>query len=135
MISSCSAGHLFLYLKGLVPLNLNKRFSASLRYNSDSGTTQAAIIVIAACRAPLPHTFAADFTLTSTSTTTKCLFTLNTRLRYLKSEGPLKIKKKCPSEQWQVICCRLIPLLTHVSFRCTVPLTNNILNPQLFKGT
>jgi hypothetical protein len=47
---------------------------------------------------------------------------LKTCLCFLKSEGPLNLKKN-PSEQWQVISCRLIPLLTHVSFRCTVPLS------------
>jgi hypothetical protein len=74
-----------------------QRISTS-RYNSDSGTTQAAITVIAACRAPLPHTFAADSTLTDHSKT-KCLLTLKTRLCFLKSEGPLNLKKKYPSEQ------------------------------------
>jgi hypothetical protein len=89
----------------------------------NSGATQATITVIAAYRAPLPHTFAADSTLTDHSKT-KCLLTLKTRLCFLKSEeGPLNLKKKYPSEQWQVISCRLIPLLTHVSFRCTVPLS------------
>jgi hypothetical protein len=63
-----------------------QRISTS-RYNSDSGTTQAAITVIAACRAPLPHKFAADSTLTDHSIT-KYLITLKTRLCFLKSEGP-----------------------------------------------
>jgi hypothetical protein len=89
-------------------------------YNSGSGTTQAAITVIAACRAPLPHTFAVDSTLTDHSTA-KGLLTLKTCLCFLKSEGPLK-KNIYQSEQWQVINCRLIPLLTHVSFCYTVPL-------------
>jgi hypothetical protein len=64
-----------------------QRISTS-RYNSGSGTTQAAITVIAACRAPRPHTFAADSTLTGHAKT-KCLLTLKTCLRFLKSEGPL----------------------------------------------
>jgi hypothetical protein len=46
----------------------------------------------------------------------------DTRLCFLKSEGPLNLKK-CPSEQEETISCRLIPLLTHVSFRWTVPLS------------
>jgi hypothetical protein len=87
------------------------------RYNSG-------ITVIAACRAPLPHTFAGDSTLTDHSRA-KCLLKLKTRFWFLKSKGPLN-KKKYPSEQWQVISCRLIPLLTHVSFRCTVPLRSLI---------
>jgi hypothetical protein len=58
-----------------------------------SGAQQAAITVITDCRAPLPHTFAADSSLTDHSTA-KCLLTLKTRLRFLKSEGTLnKIKK------------------------------------------
>jgi hypothetical protein len=68
-----------------------QRISTS-RYYSGSGTTQAAITVKAACRAPLPHTFAADSTLTDHSTT-KCLLRLKTRLRFSKSEGPLNYKK------------------------------------------
>jgi hypothetical protein len=64
-----------------------------------SGTTQAANTVIAACRARLPHTFAADSTLTDHSAA-KCLLTLKTYLRFLKSEGPLNLKKKYPSEHF-----------------------------------
>jgi hypothetical protein len=37
---------------------------------------------------------------------------------------PFKLKKEYPSEQWQVISCRLISLKTPVSFRWTVPLRN-----------
>jgi hypothetical protein len=39
-----------------------------------------------------------------------------------KERRPFKLKKGCPSEQWQVISFRLIPLKTPVSFRWTVPL-------------
>jgi hypothetical protein len=67
----------------------NIDFHVELRYNSDSGTTQAAITVIAAFRAPLPHTFAAASKFTGHSIT-KCLLTLETRFCFLKSEGPLK---------------------------------------------
>jgi hypothetical protein len=35
--------------------------------------------------------------------------------------------QRVPSEQWQVTSFRLIPLLTHVSFRCTVPLSTDTL--------
>jgi hypothetical protein len=38
-----------------------------------------------------------------------------------KERRPFKLKKGCPSEQWQVISFRLIPLKTPVSFRWTVP--------------
>jgi hypothetical protein len=51
-----------------------QRISTSC-YTSDSGTTEAAITVIAACRAPLPHKFAINSTLTDHSIT-KCLLTL-----------------------------------------------------------
>jgi hypothetical protein len=67
---------------------MNLQQISTSRYNSRSRTTQAAITVIAACRALLPHTFAADSTLTDHSTA-KCLLTLKTRLCVLKSEGPL----------------------------------------------
>jgi hypothetical protein len=43
---------------------------------------------IAACRAPLPHTFTAVSTFTGHSKR-KCLLTLKTRFYFLKSEGPL----------------------------------------------
>jgi hypothetical protein len=45
-----------------------------------------------------------------------------------KERRPFKLKKEYPSEKWQVISCRLIPLKTPVSFRWTVPLVlcNNI---------
>jgi hypothetical protein len=39
-----------------------------------------------------------------------------------KERRPFKLKKGCPSEQWQVKSFRLIPLKTPVSFRWTVPL-------------
>jgi hypothetical protein len=40
-----------------------------------------------------------------------------------KERRPFKLKKEHPSEQWQIISFRLIPLKTPVSFRWTVPLT------------
>jgi hypothetical protein len=42
-----------------------------------------------------------------------------------KERRPFKFKKECPSEQWQIISFRLIPLKTPapVSFRWTVPLS------------
>jgi hypothetical protein len=39
-----------------------------------------------------------------------------------KERRPFKLKKENPSEQWQIISFRLIPLKTPVSFRWTVPL-------------
>jgi hypothetical protein len=39
-----------------------------------------------------------------------------------KERRPFKLKKEHPSEQWQIINFRLIPLKTPVSFRWTVPL-------------
>jgi hypothetical protein len=42
-----------------------------------------------------------------------------------KERRPFKLKKEYPSEQWQVISFRLIPLKTPVSFRWTVPLSCN----------
>jgi hypothetical protein len=39
-----------------------------------------------------------------------------------KERRPFILKKEYPSEQWQVISCRLIPLKAPVSFRWTVPL-------------
>jgi hypothetical protein len=41
-----------------------------------------------------------------------------------KERRPFKLKKEYPSEQWQIICFRLIPLKTPVSFRWTVPYIN-----------
>jgi hypothetical protein len=76
----------------LTDLRINLQQISSSHYNSGSRTAQAAITVIAACSAPLPHTFVADSTLTDLSTT-KCLLTLKTRLRFIKSEGPLNLKK------------------------------------------
>jgi hypothetical protein len=55
---------------------INLQWISTSRYNSGSGTMQAAITVIAACRALLPHTLAVDSTLTGHATT-KCLLTLN----------------------------------------------------------
>jgi hypothetical protein len=40
----------------------------------------------------------------------------------IKEQRPFKLKKEYPSEQWQIISFRLIPLKTPVSFRWTVPL-------------
>jgi hypothetical protein len=39
-----------------------------------------------------------------------------------KEQSPFKLKQEYPSEQWQIIGFRLIPLKTPVSFRWTVPL-------------
>jgi hypothetical protein len=39
-----------------------------------------------------------------------------------KERRPFKLKKEYPSEQWQIISFRLIPLKTPVSFHWTVPL-------------
>jgi hypothetical protein len=50
----------------------------------------------------------------------KCIKTLKSEVLILKGQVPLKLKK-LPAEQWQVISYRLIPRLTPVSFRCTVP--------------
>jgi hypothetical protein len=49
---------------------------------------------------------------------------VNAEITFLlfKERRPFKLKKECPSEQWQVISFRLIPLKTPVSFRWTVPL-------------
>jgi hypothetical protein len=41
-----------------------------------------------------------------------------------KERRPFKLKKEYPSEQWQIISFRLIPLKTPVSFHWTVPLRN-----------
>jgi hypothetical protein len=70
----------------------NLQRSSTSCYNSNSGALQSAITVIAACRAPLPHTFTAVSTFTGHSKT-KCLLTMKTRFCFLKSEGPLNIKK------------------------------------------
>jgi hypothetical protein len=40
-----------------------------------------------------------------------------------KERRPFKLKKEYPSEQWQIISFRLIPLKIPVSFRWTVPLS------------
>jgi hypothetical protein len=49
-------------------------------------------------------------------------------IRSFKFKGPrpFKIKKKCSAEQWEIISYPLIPLLTHVSSCCTVPLIHFI---------
>jgi hypothetical protein len=44
-----------------------------------------------------------------------------------KERRPFKLKKGYPSEQWQVISFRLIPLKHPVSCRWTVPLSTPIL--------
>jgi hypothetical protein len=49
-------------------------------------------MVIAACRAPLPHTFAADSTSTDHSITMS-LLTLKSCLCFIKSKGPFNLKK------------------------------------------
>jgi hypothetical protein len=48
-----------------------------------------------------------------------------------KERMPFKLKKEYPSEQWQIISFRLIPLKTPVSFRWTVPLSLNHLSLNL----
>jgi hypothetical protein len=40
---------------------------------------------------------------------------------------PFQLKKEYPSEQWQIISFRLIPLKTPVSFRWTVPLSHLVM--------
>jgi hypothetical protein len=45
-----------------------------------------------------------------------------------KERRPFKLKKEYPSEQWQIISFRLIPLKTPVSFRWTVPLIYSKIN-------
>jgi hypothetical protein len=42
-----------------------------------------------------------------------------------KERRPFKLKKEYPSEQWQIISFRLIPLKTPVSFHWTVPFNNS----------
>jgi hypothetical protein len=44
----------------------------------------------------------------------------------LKGQGSLNFKKYQATD-CQIISCRLIPLKTHVSFRCTVPLSKSLL--------
>jgi hypothetical protein len=49
---------------------------------------------------------------------------VNAEITFLlfKERRPFKLKKEYPSEQWQIISFRLIPLKTPVSFRWTAPL-------------
>jgi hypothetical protein len=49
---------------------------------------------------------------------------VNAEITFLlfKEQMPFKLKKEYPSEQWQIIGFRLIPLKTPVSFHWTVPL-------------
>jgi hypothetical protein len=53
---------------------------------------------------------------------------VNAEITFLlfKERRPFKLKKECPSEQWQVMSFRLIPLQTPVSFRWTVPLIKGL---------
>jgi hypothetical protein len=71
----------------------NLQQSSTSRYNSNSGALQSAITVIAACRAPLPHTFTAN------------KVPVNTEITFLlfKERRPFKLKKEYPSEQRQII--------------------------------
>jgi hypothetical protein len=96
-------------------LILSLQSCKNLQRSSNSRALQSAITVIAACRAPLPHTFAAVSTFTGHSKT-KCLLTLTTRFCFLKSEGPLNLKKEYPSEQWQIISFRFsgIPAFSQI---------------------
>jgi hypothetical protein len=50
---------------------------------------------------------------------------VNAEITFLlfKERRPFKLKKEYPSEQWQIISFRLIPLKTPVSFHWTVPLS------------
>jgi hypothetical protein len=50
---------------------------------------------------------------------------VNAEITFLlfKEQRPFKLKKEHPSEQWQIISFRLIPLKTPVSFHWTVPLS------------
>jgi hypothetical protein len=52
-----------------------------------------------------------------------------------KERRPFKLKKEHPSEKWQIISFRLIPLKTPVSFRWTVPLKLRISVSLRFKKT
>jgi hypothetical protein len=54
--------------------------------------------------------------------TLKFIKTLKNVILNLMGQGPLN-KKKYPAGIEEIISFRLIPLLTTVSFRCTVPLT------------
>jgi hypothetical protein len=103
---------------------INLQRISTCRYDSRIGTTQAAITVIASCRAPLQHTFAAVSTTLTVHSTTKCFLTLKTRLRFLKSEGPLNFKKMPIGTRGNRKLSIDVPLLTHVSFCCTVPLND-----------
>jgi hypothetical protein len=49
---------------------------------------------------------------------------VNAEITFLlfKERRLFKLKKEYPSEQWQILSFRLIPLKTPVSFRWTVPL-------------
>jgi hypothetical protein len=49
-----------------------------------------------------------------------------------KERRPFKLKKEYPSEQWQIISFRLIPLKTPVSFRWTVPLNPAKIQPSVY---
>jgi hypothetical protein len=51
-----------------------------------------------------------------------------------KERRPFKLKKGCPSEQWQAISFRLIPLKTPVSFRWTVPLRYTVQYIVCYQG-
>jgi hypothetical protein len=75
---------------------------------SGRGALKAAITVVAVS------------TLTGHSTA-KFIKTLKNVFLNLKGQVPLN-KKKCPAEREEIISYPLIPLLTYVSFRCTVPL-------------
>jgi hypothetical protein len=77
--------------------------------------------------------FAADATLSNHAhlkvyyAAEKCLFEF-------KVPRLFKLKKEYPSEKWQVISIRLIPLKTPVSFRWTVPLTSEFILPDDLNG-
>jgi hypothetical protein len=79
--------------------------SYTCRYNSGSGAlyaaitevanyTQTVILVIAACRAPLPHTFKADFTLTVLALKNTLPQNLEIKKSSLPSDFSLLIQKK-----------------------------------------
>jgi hypothetical protein len=69
--------------------------------------------------------FAADATL-SNHTHLKVYYAAEKRIFKFKGPRLFKLKKEYPSEQWQVISFRLIPLKTPVSFRWTVPLKDSL---------
>jgi hypothetical protein len=46
--------------------------------------------------------------------------------------SPFKIKKKRPAEQWEIISYPLIPRLTPLSFRWTVPLSPLKMHLKIF---